>query len=130
KVTDSLRAAAPFIRSELEGEAILTLGGPLHEWREGLIDGTISVGPLECMPSKIAEAQLFHVAQTDGLVSLSLPLNGDPVDSEVLDGFAWEVKEAHRRRGGGPVRTETEPSGWRWLAKPMKWTGLRALLWL
>ncbi|MBW2733305.1 MAG: CoA activase [Deltaproteobacteria bacterium] len=91
-VQHSLAAAKPYVRRELTGEAVLTVGGPLHEWREGEIDGVISVGPLECMPNKISEAQFFHVAEREGLASLTLPLNGDPIDPEVLDNFAFEIK--------------------------------------
>ena len=97
-VSDSLKAAAPYIRKELTGEAVLTVGGPLHEWRHGQIDGVVSVGPLECMPNKISEAQFFHVAEQEGLLSLSLPLNGDPIDPEVLDNFAFEIKARFNQR--------------------------------
>ena len=103
-VRDSVRAAAPYLRSELNGEAVLTLGGPLHEWHERLIDGVLSVGPLECMPSKIAEAQFFHAAEREGLLSMTLALNGDPIDPERLDGFVFEVKDRFRRRSGSLVR--------------------------
>ena len=103
-VRDSLRAAAPYLRPELNGEAVLTLGGPLHEWHERLIDGVLNVGPLECMPSKIAEAQFFHAAEREGLLSMTVSLNGDPIDPERLDGFVFEVKERFRRRSGSLVR--------------------------
>jgi hypothetical protein len=43
------------------------------------------------MPNKIAEAQLFHAAEREGLLSLTLPVNGDPVDPDVIDRFAYEV---------------------------------------
>ena len=33
----------PYIRESLSGEAVLTVGGPLHEWREGHIDGVMGV---------------------------------------------------------------------------------------
>ncbi|MBW1881594.1 MAG: hypothetical protein JRJ84_24820, partial [Deltaproteobacteria bacterium] len=89
-------AAGPYVREELEGEAVLTVGGPVHEWQEGHIDGLVSVGPLECMPNKVAEAQLFHAHEREGLLSLTLPLNGDPVDSELLDNFAYEVHARFR----------------------------------
>ncbi|MCP4677536.1 MAG: CoA activase [Deltaproteobacteria bacterium] len=103
-VQDSLAAASPYIRDNLGGEAVLTLGGPLHEWREGHIDGTVSVGPLECMPNKVAESQFFHVAEREGLISLTLALNGDPVDPEVLDNFAYEIhSQFHRRRTGKSI---------------------------
>jgi predicted CoA-substrate-specific enzyme activase len=96
-VADSLAAAAPYVRDDLDGEAVLTVGGPVHEWREGEINGVVSVGPLECMPNKLSESQFFHVAEQEGLPSVTLSLNGDPVDPEVLDNFAFEVHEQFRR---------------------------------
>lgn len=97
-VQDSIAAAAPYIREDLAGEAVLTVGGPAHEHAEGNIEGVVSVGPLECMPNKISEAQFFHVAEQQGLLSLTLALNGDTIDPEVLDNFAYEVHERHRKR--------------------------------
>jgi len=128
-VHDSLAAAAPYIRPELEGEAVLTLGNPLFEWRHRHIDAVISVGPLECMPNKIAEAQFFHVAEQEGLLALTLGLNGDPVDPEVLDNFAFEVRARFaqrsergraqpppepdaRDRHGGPTEGEVAPASY------------------
>jgi activator of 2-hydroxyglutaryl-CoA dehydratase/predicted nucleotide-binding protein (sugar kinase/HSP70/actin superfamily) len=98
-VEDAIGAARTYLRDDLVGEAILTLGGPVHEHRRGLIDGVVSVGPLECMPNKIAEAQLFHVAEREGLLSLTLPLNGDPIDPATLDAFAYDVRERFAGRG-------------------------------
>ncbi len=98
RVTDTLGAAAPYLRKELGGEAVLTVGGPVHEWRHDLIDGVVNVGPLECMPSKIAEAQLFHVGEHEGLPSLSISYNGDPVDPEVIDNFAFEMHKRFRNK--------------------------------
>jgi len=88
---------------------VLTLGGPLHEWHEGLIDGVVSVGPLECMPNKIAEAQFFHAAEHEGLASLTLPVNGDPIDPAVLDSFAFEVHERARRKRAGLAPEPARP---------------------
>jgi len=104
-VQDSIAAAKPYIREQLSGEAVLTIGGPLHEWRKGHIDGAISVGPLECMPNKIAENQFHHIAEREGLPSLTLYLNGDPVDPEIIDNFAYEVHAQFGRR----VRGESIP---------------------
>ena len=97
-VKESVHAAEDYLRWDLHGEAVLTIGGPLHEHREGLIDGVVSVGPLECMPNKISEAQFFHAAEREGLLSLTLSLNGDPMDPEVLDNFAFEVHTRYRQR--------------------------------
>jgi hypothetical protein len=54
------------------------------------------------MPNKIAEAQLFHAAERESLVSITLPVNGDPLDPDQLDNFAYEVHAAfrHRRQSG------------------------------
>ena len=101
-VADSIKAAREYIRSDLQGEAVLTVGGPVHEWREGTIDGVVSVGPLECMPNKISEAQFFHIAEREGLPSLTIPLNGDPVDPEVIDTFAFDI---HSRFEAGKTGT-------------------------
>jgi predicted nucleotide-binding protein (sugar kinase/HSP70/actin superfamily) len=106
-VSETLAAAAPYLPAELRGEAVLTVGGPLHEWHHGLIDGVVNVGPHECMPSKVAEAQLFHAAEREHLLSLSLPLNGDPIDPEILDNFAFEIHHRFRQRSSG--RPAPEP---------------------
>jgi predicted CoA-substrate-specific enzyme activase len=100
-VDDAVRAAAPWMSHELRGEAVLTLGTPIAEAQHGAIDGVVSVGPHECMPNKLAEAQFVHVGEELGLKSLTLPLNGDPVDPEVLDRFVYEVREAWDRRTDG-----------------------------
>jgi predicted CoA-substrate-specific enzyme activase len=97
-VREAMEAVENYLRTALRGEAVLTVGTPLHEWREQRIDGVVSVGPLECMPNKIAEAQFFHVAEQEGLLALSLPLNGDPIDAEVLDNFAFEVHARFKQK--------------------------------
>ncbi len=97
-IPDAFEAAAPYLRRELQGEAVLTLGGPLKEWDDGHIDGVLSVGPLECMPSKIAETQFFHAAQARGMPVLNLARTGEPTDPEILDNFAYEVHTRHRKQ--------------------------------
>ncbi len=97
-VPQTLKAASPYIRSDLWGEAILTLGASIHGWLAGEIDGAVSVAPLECLPGGLAESQFFHVAEREGLKVLCLPVNGDPIDAEILDSFAYEVHETFRRR--------------------------------
>ncbi len=103
---ESLQASAPYLRSDLLGEAVLTLGGPVHEFRHGVIDGVVSVGPLECMPNKISEAQFFHAQRDLGLPYVVLQLNGEPLDEKALDHFVYEVR---RRRD--PVSSSGELPG-------------------
>ena len=104
-VANCLTAAAPYVRQELEGEAVLTLGTPLYEWRAGLIDAAVSVGPLECMPNKIAEAQFFHIAEREGLPTLTIPLIGDPINPEIIDNFTFEVHARYASRRNRDILT-------------------------
>jgi predicted nucleotide-binding protein (sugar kinase/HSP70/actin superfamily) len=97
-IPEVVEAGSEYLRPDLEHEAVLALGLAAHGWRHGALDGLICVGPLECMPNKLVEAQLHHLGNREGLVSLTLTLNGDPIDPEVLDEFAYEVKEGFRRR--------------------------------
>jgi len=100
---ETLRAASPYMREALEGETVLSLGGPLHAWRMGEIDAAVLSGPLECMPNKLAEAQFTQAAEREGLATLTLSMNGEPLDPEVLDAFAFEVRRRSqgRRKNAG-----------------------------
>jgi hypothetical protein len=99
-----LEAAAPYLREQLEGEAVLTVGASLCEYGEGHVDGAIITAPLECMPGKIAEAQLLHLAEEKGLPSLTLALNGDPLDTETLETFTFEILGRFQRRSAARYR--------------------------
>jgi predicted CoA-substrate-specific enzyme activase len=108
-IPEVLDAAAPYMRDALEGETVLSLGVPIRAWRLKEIDGAVLVGPLECMPNKLAEAQLTHVAEREGLLSLTLSLNGEPPDPEVLDNFAFEVRRRWELRKA-PAKATVEPA--------------------
>jgi len=112
-VREVVKAAGPWIRDALEGETVLTVGAAVDAWRRREVDGVVSVGPLECMPNKLAESQLVHIGEREELLSLTLSLNGDPIDPEPLDGFAIEVHARHRaRRPADPARsTRAEEAG-------------------
>jgi predicted nucleotide-binding protein (sugar kinase/HSP70/actin superfamily) len=98
-------AGKQYVDPNLHGEAILTVGTSLHEYLNGEIDGVISVGPLECMPNKIAESHFQRTESDYGLPSLTLSLNGDPVDPQIIEAFVFEVKE-HLGRLASTARPE------------------------
>lgn len=108
-IREVVKAAGPWVREALEGETVLTVGAAVHAWRTGEVDGVLSVGPLECMPNKLAESQLMHVGEQHDLLSLTLSLNGDPVDPESLDSFAMEVHARHLTRRAAGVSSGAEP---------------------
>ncbi len=65
---------------------------------QGTIDAAVNVGPLECMPTRITESQFFHAAEREGLPTLTLTFNGDPLPDDALDNFAFEVHARYRQR--------------------------------
>ena len=92
-VAEALAAAEPYLRDALHSEAPMTLGTALCAWRAGQIQGTVNVGPLECMPTRISEAQLCHASEREGLPSLTLSFDGEALRAEPLDGFAFAIHE-------------------------------------
>jgi len=100
-IEQTLAAAGPFVDPRLEGEAALTVGAPLHELRDGRIEGVVIVGPHECLPCKVAESQYGKVVETMSFPYLGVAVNGDPVDGELIDRFAYDVRAAHGAREGG-----------------------------
>jgi len=108
-VADTLAHAGGYLRTALEGETVLTIGAAVEAWRKREVDAVLSVGPLECMPNKLAESHFHHVAEREGLLSLTLSLNGDPIDPEVLDAFAFEVLARARGERRRPVPRPAEP---------------------
>ncbi len=115
-VAATLAASKKYLSPELVGEAALTLGGPLHELAEGQIHGVVIVGPHECMPCKIAEAQYGQAAEQMKLPYVSIGFNGDPMDEEALDRFAYDVHEAY---GHGEARA-TPPLAAKSKGKPVR----------
>jgi predicted CoA-substrate-specific enzyme activase len=100
-IEETLEESKPYVHPDLPGEAALTIGGPLHELSQGEIDGVVIVGPHECMPCKIAEAQYGKAAETRRIPYMALALNGDPIDAETLDRFAFDIHQVYRERVSG-----------------------------
>ncbi len=98
----TLHAAKPYLSPEVTGEAVLTLGRSLHDHEQGSVQGVVSVGPHECLPNKIAEAQFVAAARDRNLLTLTLPVNGDPLDVELIDRFVFEIRQ---RFDAKPVRS-------------------------
>lgn len=96
RVEDVLEAGERYVSPALTGEAVLTVGGPVHEFEHGKIDGVVIVGPHECMPCKISEAQYTRVGNELGLPSLSLYVSGDGLDLEAIDRFAFDLMDRAR----------------------------------
>jgi predicted CoA-substrate-specific enzyme activase len=60
-----LRAGSRHLSPHLTGEAILTVGGSLHDIVSAVC-GVIAIGPFGCMPNRISEAILSEVMTREG----------------------------------------------------------------
>jgi predicted nucleotide-binding protein (sugar kinase/HSP70/actin superfamily) len=94
-IAQAIDCAAKYLSPAHHGEAILSIGGPLLLHKEEQIAGAVCVGPLECLPNRIAESQLYHAGEDTGLLTQAVYLNGDPLDPEMLDSFVYEVHKRH-----------------------------------
>jgi predicted nucleotide-binding protein (sugar kinase/HSP70/actin superfamily) len=64
-----IQAAAPYISDHLPGEALLTIGGAMHDVASHTC-GIIAIGPFGCMPNRLAEAVLSEtMTRADKLAS-------------------------------------------------------------
>ena len=98
EIPDVLSSGQRFVHRALTGEAVLTVGGPMHEFERGHIDAVVVVGPHECMPCKVAEARFAQIGQEIRLPQLAVYSTGDGIDTEAIDRFAFDLWERERSR--------------------------------
>ncbi len=93
RLSDILTTGERFVHRALTGEAVLTVGGPVHEFEKGSIDAVVIVGPHECMPCKVAEGRFARIGENIQLPHLAVYLGGDGIDTEAIDRFAFDIIE-------------------------------------
>lgn len=98
EIPDVLASGERFVHPALTGEAVLTVGGPMHEFERGHIDAVVVVGPHECMPCKVAEARFARIGEQLRLPQLAVYSTGDGIDGEAVDRFAFDLWQQHRSR--------------------------------
>jgi predicted nucleotide-binding protein (sugar kinase/HSP70/actin superfamily) len=90
-VEDIIEGASPFIKDDLEGETVLTVGTALKEIINHAC-GVISLGPFGCMPSRVAESILNVEMNVEGKKkSLNKKLNNELPVTEDLPFLAVET---------------------------------------
>jgi predicted CoA-substrate-specific enzyme activase len=95
---DIIEASKPYVLGDLGGDAVLALGRSLCDWVRKEIDAVVNVGPMECMPTRFVESQLCHIAEREGLPSLTLSYNGDPLTLTALENFVFDLHSRPPRR--------------------------------
>jgi predicted nucleotide-binding protein (sugar kinase/HSP70/actin superfamily) len=65
-----IKAGSRHLSLQLSGEAILTVGGSLHDIATDVC-GVIAIGPFGCMPNRISEAILTEVMTREDKLALS-----------------------------------------------------------
>jgi predicted CoA-substrate-specific enzyme activase len=97
-VRAAIESARPHLDPRLTGEAILTIGGCLHDV-PGRACGAIAIGPFGCMPNRIAEAILSR--RMPPLPFLAIESDGTPfpqLTDARLEAFLLQARRVHRQR--------------------------------
>jgi predicted CoA-substrate-specific enzyme activase len=91
-----LDLAAPYIDSDFEGEAVLTVGKTVEFHHHGF-DGVINVMPFTCMPSTVVVTQLLRLSRDCGgmpILNLSFDGQQDPALTTRLEAFLDQVRQS------------------------------------
>jgi predicted CoA-substrate-specific enzyme activase len=86
----ALEAADPVIGRHPLGEAPITVGTVLHEWKRGTCDGVVVVGPWGCAPALVSESVLRHVRDIPMLFVYG---DGSPMNERRLTAFAYRIRK-------------------------------------
>ena len=103
----AIECARPYLDPRLTGEAVLTIGGCLHEVPSRAC-GAIAIGPFGCMPNRIAEAILSR--RMPPLPFLAIESDGTPFPQLIaarLEAFLLQARRVHQERRRG--RQEPAP---------------------
>ncbi|MFO8183969.1 MAG: CoA activase, partial [Candidatus Aegiribacteria sp.] len=114
-----MKAARPYMKENIGGEAILSIGAPLALSRKRLIDGAVNIFPFTCLPGTVVTAVSKKVRKEHrGLPWLNLAFDGqEDTDNEArLQAFMYQVRKkflsgaGSSARGGSPEEmTEVMP---------------------
>jgi len=99
-ISETIAAAAEYIHSSFEGEAILSIGKSVDFARNEL-DGVINVMPFTCMPGTIVSAILKKFkAENDNIPVLNMAYDGLEESNDVarLEAFIYQAKQFKERR--------------------------------
>jgi predicted CoA-substrate-specific enzyme activase len=93
-----LRAARPYIRENVGGEAILCVGAPMALSGRGLISGAVNIFPFTCLPGTIVSAISKRLRREhSNLPWLNLAFDGqeDTDNGTRLEAFMYQVMQNH-----------------------------------
>jgi predicted CoA-substrate-specific enzyme activase len=99
-ISETLRAAAPYVHHSFEGETVLSVGKAIDYINRG-VSGIVNVMPFTCMPGTIAGALLKRVREDyNNIPLLSIAYEGQK-DSQTLtrlEAFMHQAKEYRPRK--------------------------------
>jgi activator of 2-hydroxyglutaryl-CoA dehydratase/predicted nucleotide-binding protein (sugar kinase/HSP70/actin superfamily) len=80
------------------GEAPVTIGSVLHQWRGRTCDGVVVISPWGCGPALVSESLLRH---REEIPALFVYVDGSPLDERRLDAFAFQLQRTPPRTADG-----------------------------
>ena len=93
-----LKAASPYMKENVGGEAILCIGAPVALSDRGLISGAVNIFPFTCLPGTIVTAISKRLRREHrALPWLNLAFDGqeDTDNGARLEAFMYQVRQNH-----------------------------------
>ncbi|MDD5195577.1 MAG: acyl-CoA dehydratase activase [Candidatus Omnitrophica bacterium] len=101
-IKNLVRHGEELVPLELTGEPIVVIGAALSEVLHSTC-GVISIGPFNCLPTRVTEAVLTREMNIKGLPFLSIEVDGNPlspVNEARLEAFCLQSERTHRLMQG------------------------------
>jgi predicted nucleotide-binding protein (sugar kinase/HSP70/actin superfamily) len=107
-IRNLVRHGREFIPLQLTGEPIIVIGSALSQAFSSSC-GVISIGPFNCLPTRVTEAVLSREmnAENEKLPFLSLEVDGNPlspVNEARLEAFCLQAEKVHLARHSSKVK--------------------------
>lgn len=96
EVEAMVEQARPILAEVPRGEAPLTIGSALENWKQRVCDGVVVVGAWGCGPAQISESMLRHHREIPLLFVYN---DGGPLDERRLTGCAFRLRRDPPRTG-------------------------------
>lgn len=92
KLKNEIEEISQFIGFDSIGEAILSIGGTMVQYKAGKVDALMNLGPSECLQCKIADSIIKNALCKKKIHAKSIEFNGDMMDESAIDDFVYDIE--------------------------------------
>jgi len=86
----SIKELSQYIGVDSVGEAILSIGGSIIQYRNSDVDAILNIGPRECLQCKVADSITQKL--NSKIITKSIEFDGDPIAPQIVEEFVYDVQ--------------------------------------